>query len=329
MGSTAFVTNNNATITQGFLYAPFGEITTEYNINFGNNGIPKYSFNAKELDEETGMYYYEARYYKPPVFTSRDPLFEKYPTFSPYTYCANNPVKYVDPSGCEIGDYYDLNGKWLGRDRNTDNIAYTATSVSKDADGFVISASNKETLPISNSELLDRATWVCGESRGSDEKITNRVQNKGDATKTSDATVAEYYAAAINNMSTYTKGGFYQAIKIRMSRKNEEGTIVYTSSGYFTGEKGCGNSNSRAFAEARKNGMDHLNKETRFTNSIAAVIKSVQKDFIDPTGGCRAWLGENDAKKYYDNGSISTKSAAFQFSFQSNNGKFYHTFYRH
>ncbi|MBO4739212.1 MAG: RHS repeat-associated core domain-containing protein, partial [Bacteroidales bacterium] len=329
LGSTAFVTNNNATITQGFLYAPFGEITTEYNINFGNNGIPKYSFNAKELDEETGMYYYEARYYKPPVFTSRDPLFEKYPTFSPYTYCANNPVKYVDPSGCEIGDYYDLNGKWLGRDRNTDNIAYTATSVSKDADGFVISASNKETLPISNSELLDRATWVCGESRGSDEKITNRVQNKGDATKTSDATVAEYYAAAINNMSTYTKGGFYQAIKIRMSRKNEEGTIVYTSSGYFTGEKGCGNSNSRAFAEARKNGMDHLNKETRFTNSIAAVIKSVQKDFIDPTGGCRAWLGENDAKKYYDNGSISTKSAAFQFSFQSNNGKFYHTFYRH
>ncbi len=329
LGSTAFVTDQNQTVTQGFLYAPFGEITTEYNSTFGNDIIPKYSFNAKELDEETGMYYYEARYYKPPVFTSRDAMFEKYFWMTPYAYCANNPVKYVDPSGCEIGDYYNLNGKWLGRDRNNDNIAYTATSVSKDADGFVVSANNKETLPITNSELLDRATWVCGESRGSDEKITNRVQNKGDATKTSDATVAEYYAAAINNMSTYTKGGFYQAIKIRMSRKDKEGNIVYTSSGYFTGEKGCGNSNSRAFAEARKNGMDHLNKETRFTNSIAAVIKSVQKDFIDPTGGCRAWLGENDAKKYYDNGSISIKSAAFQFSFQSNNGNFYHTFYRH
>ena len=48
----------NATITQGFLYAPFGEITTEYNANFGSNVLPKYSFNAKELDEETGMYYY-------------------------------------------------------------------------------------------------------------------------------------------------------------------------------------------------------------------------------------------------------------------------------
>ena len=102
LGSTSFVTDGNATITQGFLYAPFGEITTEYNINFGNNVIPKYSFNAKELDEETGMYYYEARYYAPPTFTSRDPLFEKYFWMTPYAYCANNPVKYVDPSGRKI-----------------------------------------------------------------------------------------------------------------------------------------------------------------------------------------------------------------------------------
>ena len=63
--------------------------------------LPKYSFNAKELDEETGMYYYEARYYAPPTFTSRDPMFEKYFWISPYAYCANNPVKYVDPSGNE------------------------------------------------------------------------------------------------------------------------------------------------------------------------------------------------------------------------------------
>ncbi|MBP5411907.1 MAG: hypothetical protein J6Y47_01480, partial [Bacteroidales bacterium] len=70
LGSTAFVTDQSQNVTQGFLYAPFGEITTEFNANFGNDVLPKYSFNAKELDEETGMYYYEARYYKPPVFTS-------------------------------------------------------------------------------------------------------------------------------------------------------------------------------------------------------------------------------------------------------------------
>ncbi len=101
LGSTAFVTDQNRYVTQGFLYASFGEITTEYNASFANGIIPKYAFNAKELDEETGMYYYEARYYNPPVFTSRDPMFEKYFWMSPYAYCANNPVKYVDPSGME------------------------------------------------------------------------------------------------------------------------------------------------------------------------------------------------------------------------------------
>ena len=107
---TAYVTDQNRNVTQGFIYAPFGEITTEYNATFGNDIIPKYSFNAKELDEETGMYYYEARYYKPPVFTSRDPMFEKYFWITPYAYCANNPVKYVDPSGEEISTHVDKDG---------------------------------------------------------------------------------------------------------------------------------------------------------------------------------------------------------------------------
>ena len=34
---------------------------------------------------------------------SRDPMFEKYPSISPYTYCSNNPVGYVDPTGGEFG----------------------------------------------------------------------------------------------------------------------------------------------------------------------------------------------------------------------------------
>jgi RHS repeat-associated protein len=58
---------------------------------------------------ENGMYYYSARYYAPPTFISRDPLFEKYPFMSPYTYCANNPVILVDPDG---RDWYEAeNGK--------------------------------------------------------------------------------------------------------------------------------------------------------------------------------------------------------------------------
>ena len=60
-----------------------------------------YLFNAKELDEETGLYYYGARYLDPTgaMWLSVDPLQEKYPGMNPYNYCAGNPVKMVDPDG--------------------------------------------------------------------------------------------------------------------------------------------------------------------------------------------------------------------------------------
>ncbi len=105
LSSTMYVTDAQQSVVQSFLYAPYGEIISEYNTHAMGEAFPKYSFNAKELDEETGMYYYEARYYAPPVFTSRDAMFEKYFWMFPYAYCANNPVKYVDPSGCMLDDY--------------------------------------------------------------------------------------------------------------------------------------------------------------------------------------------------------------------------------
>jgi RHS repeat-associated protein len=60
-----------------------------------------YKFNGKELDNETGMYYYGARYYEPrlSVWMSVDPMAEKYPNMSPFGYCANNPVNAIDPDG--------------------------------------------------------------------------------------------------------------------------------------------------------------------------------------------------------------------------------------
>ncbi|MFV0530053.1 MAG: RHS repeat domain-containing protein [Flavobacteriales bacterium] len=58
-----------------------------------------YLFNAKELDEETGLYYYGARYYEPRIslWLSVDPLAEQ--TMTPYQYTCQNPVRFVDPTG--------------------------------------------------------------------------------------------------------------------------------------------------------------------------------------------------------------------------------------
>ena len=62
------------------------------------------SFTGKERDEETGYGYFGARYMDHELMTmwlSVDPMADKYPSISPYAYCAWNPVKLVDPDGRE------------------------------------------------------------------------------------------------------------------------------------------------------------------------------------------------------------------------------------
>ena len=64
-----------------------------------------HSFSGKELDAETGYSYFGARYYDPTTLAawlSVDPMSDKYPSISPYAYCAWNPLKLVDPDGEEM-----------------------------------------------------------------------------------------------------------------------------------------------------------------------------------------------------------------------------------
>ena len=63
-----------------------------------------YTFSGKEKDVETGYGYFGARYYDSglSIWLSVDPMSDKYPSMSPYNYCANNPVILVDPDGEEI-----------------------------------------------------------------------------------------------------------------------------------------------------------------------------------------------------------------------------------
>jgi len=63
-----------------------------------------YTFSGKEKDAETGYGYFGARYYDSglSIWLSVDPMSDKYPSMSPYNYCANNPVILVDPDGREI-----------------------------------------------------------------------------------------------------------------------------------------------------------------------------------------------------------------------------------
>src|SRR6056297_578692 len=79
-------------------YMAFGEVFVDQRrTGFGT----PYKFNAKELDCESGYYYYSARYYDPRMarFLGVDPLAGEMPEWGSYTYTFNNPLKYIDPTG--------------------------------------------------------------------------------------------------------------------------------------------------------------------------------------------------------------------------------------
>ena len=85
-------------------YLPFGELLVDEHLNSHNS---PFKFNAKELDPETGNYYYGARYYsqKYNLMLSVDPMYDLYPSFSPYAYTLQNPLRYVDPTGMYAEDH--------------------------------------------------------------------------------------------------------------------------------------------------------------------------------------------------------------------------------
>lgn len=79
--------------------------------------FPPLSFTGKEKDSETGFSYFGARYYDSDLgglFLSVDPMLDKYPSISPYAYCACNPIKLTDPNGMELNPVYDNLGKYIG-----------------------------------------------------------------------------------------------------------------------------------------------------------------------------------------------------------------------
>ena len=98
LGSSSFITNLDGEVVQHIEYVPFGEVFIEERNNVWNT---PYLFNAKEFDEETGMYYYGARYYDPrlSLWMSTDPKSEEAPAWSPYRAFFNNPIAFVDPDG--------------------------------------------------------------------------------------------------------------------------------------------------------------------------------------------------------------------------------------
>ncbi len=97
IGSASFITDESSKVVQHIEYLPYGETFIEQRQNYNS----QFAFSGKEQDQETGLYYFGARYYDPHTYQwlCVDPLAEKTFGKSPYNYCLNNPIKNIDPDG--------------------------------------------------------------------------------------------------------------------------------------------------------------------------------------------------------------------------------------
>ena len=322
LGSTSYITNKNGSISQHVEYIAFGEVLfEEHSSSFSS----PYLFNGKELDRETNLSYYGARYYdaKTSLWLNVDPLAEKMPSYGAYVFSFNNPIRFVDPDGRLAGDFYDENGNHIGNDGVKDNKVYitdqkTIDSNTKDkkTNWSAVKDSKSTTdltqkYKISHSDFLNRANWVYGEGGGN---------------------FTDYYAHTMKNLKEHGVWGPANKpfksdeamFKTKMTHKVGK-VIKNMYPGYFDGTDG--NVNSKAFANLR-NDLDQLTSNEDMRNSIKSVIGSIMGTTTDPTGGAYQWVGGPGANgPLARNPTLNNATNVTNKTSGKGKGQRYHTFY--
>ena len=108
LGSASWITDGDGIPVQHLQYLPYGEPFVNQRAA-GSTYRERFTFTGKERDEETGYSYFSARYLDHEILTSFlsvDRYADKYPSISPYAYCAWNPIILTDPSGDTIINKY-------------------------------------------------------------------------------------------------------------------------------------------------------------------------------------------------------------------------------
>lgn len=110
LGSVTEIVNSSGNVVQSYQYSGFGKLVSIKNgsgIDVTANAPVKTSsmFTGREFDQESGLYYYRARYYDPGIgrFLQKDPhpgkLGDPLSVINRYAYANNSPTMYTDPNG--------------------------------------------------------------------------------------------------------------------------------------------------------------------------------------------------------------------------------------
>ena len=266
LGSTSYITDASGEVYQHLEYFAFGETFVE---EHSNTKRTPYKFNGKELDEETGLYYYGARYYdaQTSIWLAVDPMAEKFAGWSPYNYTLNNPINMIDPDGREpLDDYYNKNGQFLGSDGASTNDIRMVDSETFDQIDKGVGADSKE-----GTALLQSSSRIITIDN---DQIQSDLQIAGDNSRTSGV---EHSVELILNPETATitsrQGEVGDNGSTTLTTIPDEG-ISFEENGYFPliGQA-HGHPASKKAGVTTITGTSDLDKQT--SNSVGIPIYSI------------------------------------------------------
>lgn len=295
--------------------------------------IRKYKFNDAYLVHFTEVFYADAEGINnmriiltiSPAIQSYAPTVELVKWWNKSWIEPAEPSYYVKPEEEEdqfsdiSGYFYTIEGKYLGKIRNSNNVYIT--------DNFSFSELEKrknvlkekiinftEKYGFDNEQLLCRAHWVYGEGGGF---------------------FTDYYAHAMNNLRKHGAWGpankpysSDQAMyKQKMTHKEKKtGKILNMYPGYFNGTDG--NANSKAFSRARQN-LNEINALIRANDAIKSVLGSIDGRIKDPTNGCYQWVGGLGTEGFLSkNPDKNNATDVINKTNTIDKVSFYHTFYK-
>ncbi|MEN8136347.1 MAG: RHS repeat-associated core domain-containing protein, partial [Thermodesulfobacteriota bacterium] len=226
LSSSNVITDRKGEVYEHLLYFPYGE--TWVDDARSKTNLP-YKFTGKELDPETGLYYFGARYYDPQisVWVSMDPILGDYLDGKPNggiyrsinvnlnRYAALNPIKYFDPDG--KAEYFSRNGMFIEAiNPNDDNVYLRSTAT----DGSTVNTSLNTS--ISDFHTISATVYGEGPSRGrtvpestaTANVINNQAERRGE-TMVESASSSRFFGrnndAALDYQANWRQGGQSEA----------------------------------------------------------------------------------------------------------------------
>ena len=264
MGSSNYITNIDGNVSQHMEYMPFGETLVDEHLNSNNS---PFRFNAKELDEATGNYYYGARYYNPKWSTwlSVDPLFARHPAWSPYVYVRQNPINAIDPNGLTDYKVNTETGKVTrvgDKNDDPDRIVKTDSdgNVKRKGEGFLgflVRKSERGKAKIAK-EGISKGILEDGKSLKTESTVTNIDMNNKKQIQNYESSILK-----ISNYLDVELGGYY------MTGNKEGNDYAYLHKYSSNDEKSAGTAINLRNTDLKNKNVNNYRVKTRWHTHLS------------------------------------------------------------